>query len=380
MDVHRRNPGAVLGPVVLCILFSGCSFAPGMPGSEPEVWSSRDSLQETDTPGLQAFPVVIDLSELNPEVLRFEAIGLLVQATVSENPMLRANALEALSASPADIGASLRLALADQNRAVRFVAAFLVGTLEMDEIIILVEPLLDDPSQSVRGAAIYALSRCGKPVDRTPLSAMLMSTLSEIRSNAAMVLGELGDPSAIPLLVEVLRYPLRGVSPIQNRIVELQVTEALIKLGKEDAREAVRAALFVPAGEGEITVLACQILGRLQDLSYVNVLLDMAMREGNREEPPEIRLAAARSVADMQPEKAPIHIPLIFVGSQSFQVRMQVASALGSFRGALVQPTLARLLMDENAAVQVAAAGSVLRAIQVPEKEYGEGEESYTGG
>ena len=45
----------------------------------------------------------------------------------------------------------------------------------------------------MKAAAFYAMRRCNKKVDISPLAAMVLSNDPEIRSNAVLVLGEMGD-------------------------------------------------------------------------------------------------------------------------------------------------------------------------------------------
>ena len=73
-------------------------------------------------------------------------------------------------------------------------------------------------------------------------------------------------------------------------------------------------------------------------------------------------MAAATAIARMRPEQAPVRVQMGFVGSDNPALRAQAAGGLGWFRDAQVLPTLASLLEDRNAMVQVAAAGSILRA------------------
>ena len=54
----------------------------------------------------------------------------------------------------------------------------------------------------------------------------------------------------------------------------------MVRLGAENEIEVVRAALFVPEEQSEIAVLACQMIGRLEDQSYAPALMDKAVRRG----------------------------------------------------------------------------------------------------
>ena len=62
------------------------------------------------------------------DTVRARAISILEQASVSPNPRLRANAIEALMYAPkTKLNKAVRAGLVDENLGVRFVAAMMVG-------------------------------------------------------------------------------------------------------------------------------------------------------------------------------------------------------------------------------------------------------------
>ena len=362
MLLRLRIP--MLAALPLTLMLGGCATTPDTEsGSGADLaWGTKE--RSTLEPDMGFRHLQADtVSDATVHELRHSAISLLEQATESTNPLLRANAIEALQHAPAFAEPRLRDALRDRNRGVRFVATMVVGDLEMTALRRDVRPLLDDPSASVRAAAIYAMTRCGADVDPSPLGAMIVSDDLEIRGNSALVLGRLGDATAMPLLRDAMDRTSVRRSIAANRLVELQIAEAMFRLSETaSALQMIRSALFTPAEQGEITVLACQILGELGDAAYRTTLVDKAGRVGERQEPAEIRLAAARAVAILTPEQAPIEPVLSYVGSDAFTIRAQAAHALGYFNDVSVRPTLTTMLHDPNAMVQVAAAGAILRA------------------
>ena len=291
------------------------------------------------------------------------AMAILRQAARSTDPSIRANAIESLLASPGTLEEVVTAGLVDSNRGVRFVAAMCIGRARLSNLSHLVEPLVRDASPSVRAAAIYALRRCGRPADPSVLAAMLRSDDPEIRSNAFAVLGELGDRSAAPMVREALGKGMRRVNPIRVRIVELQGAETLVRLGSEEDIEAIRAALFAPVEQGELSILACQILARVGDQSSVPMLERLIMASGNSARPPEIRLAAAQAIAELG---ARTQIDLLALASNAARspdplVRMQAASVLGRLGGSVAEATLATMLSDPVESVRVTAAGNLAR-------------------
>ena len=115
-----------------------------------EPWSSKNqsvkTMDETATP-IPA-PMLVDGSTVQES-----ALSILLQATKSSQPRLRANAIEALRYAPPNILESVvRESLVDENRGVRFVASMMIGEQRLCNLSLLLEPLLLDGSQSVQAA------------------------------------------------------------------------------------------------------------------------------------------------------------------------------------------------------------------------------------
>ena len=300
-------------------------------------------------------------------VVRENAKALLRQAIESPQPLLRANAIEAV-AGEGKVGDKalarelLQRGLADPNRGVRFVSAMNVGLLPMCEETILVEPLLHDEHPSVKAAAIYTLMRCGRQVDPTPLAAMLTSDDPEVRGNAALVLGELGNPTALPMLRQVAGKGMEAVNPARVRIVELQIAEAQFKLGDRSAADPIRAALFAPPQQSEFAALACQVCGRVEDQAAVAALERLIDANGEDERPPEVRLAAISALGRMRPPR-PQDVAMAegLLQSELPQARAQAAITLARLDQKRSLPAIQPLLSDDDPGVQVAAAGAILR-------------------
>jgi HEAT repeat protein len=293
--------------------------------------------------------------------LRREAVILLRDAAESTNPLLRKHAIEAMQEEPEALLPLVRLGLGDPNPGVRFAAAMLVGKKRLDALAPLCEPLVHDPSHSVRAAAIFALASTDRPVSVSPLGAMIMSSDPEVRGNAAWVIGMLGDPSALPMLREALSVR-HGGSTMRQQIIELQIAEAMVRLGRTEEIEVIRASLFRPSEQAEIIALACLISAELRDEVVVPTLKDLARRIGRQEEPPEVRLAAVQALAQLRPHPALAEIPMEFVTDDRYELRAHAAMAMGWIPEPDLRPLMAALMGDPNALVQVAAAGAVLRS------------------
>jgi HEAT repeat protein len=283
-------------------------------------------------------------------------------AVASGNALERAYAYEAMQVDPRLLLEHGARGVVDDNRGVRFIATMAIGRAMLGELASVVHAGLLDDSESVRAATIYALRSLGEGVDPSPLASMVLSEDPEVRGNAMMVLGMLGNPSAIPLIESSLGEGMRLQNPMRVRITELQAAEALVALGKEEDVEPIRAALFAPVEQGELTVLACDMLGRLGDQQARPMLMRLLLAEGNQRRPPEIRVAAAGALFRLPAPWEPgiEKVLLDQVGAEDPRLRVQVAAALRRVPGEEADRALDRMLADPEPLVRVASAGAIL--------------------
>lgn len=286
----------------------------------------------------------------------------LALASDNEYSLVRAYAFEAMQHAPGLLAELGPRGLVDENRGVRFVTTMAMGRANQRNAAPLIEPGLLDDSASVRAASIYALRSFGEAADPSPLAGMAMSEDPEIRGNATMILGMLGNPSAIPVIEASLGQGMRLQNPMRVRITELQAAEALVSLGDQEDVEPIRAALFAPVEQGELTVLACDILGRLEDQQARPMLMRLILAEGNQRRPPEIRVAAAGAIFRLPGPHEPFlqSILLDAAGGEDPRLRTQAAEALSRVPTPEARRALERLLADEELPVRTAAAGSLL--------------------
>lgn len=296
------------------------------------------------------------------------AVAVLYEAGRSDNPLERANAIEMLEGQVEPLRQAVSKGLVDPNEGVRFAAAMAAARSDLCGIVDQIRPLTTDPSPSVRGAAIAALARCKTGIDQTPLAVMVLGTDRRVRANAAMSLGEIGNPSAAAMLRAAMERPITNEDPMIVRISELELAEALVRLGDRKQLETIRAAFFAPADQGELTALAAQMAGRLDDTVLAPAMLTMATGEGPRKPGPELRLIISEAVLRMRPELAPRLIPLAIEQSSNsmLEVRMQAAAVLGRDQSPVGEATLERLLQDPAPRVRIAAAGAMLRRAGAP--------------
>ena len=309
--------------------------------------------------------------------LRERAIVELSQAALSDSALLRAHALEGMSGAPRRAETVARAALEDVNPGVRSVAAMIIGRLELESSATLAMGLLDDRDARVRAAAIYATRNNGLAVDPSPLASMLASRDPMVQRQAALVLGELGEDSATPLLEEALQRPV-VTNSTQDRLLRLEVANALAKLGRVSALQHLRSALHFRDREAiEAAVLAARFLGQLNDRDSAAQLVELVeygvpntddyakLTDPNHEYiyPPELRLAAAQALADMGFRDG-LYVADTYRAHPSDSVRAQAALLFGTIGSVTCLSRLDTMLADESELVRVSAASSIVKAVR----------------
>ena len=296
------------------------------------------------------------------EELRQAAIERLIVLSSDRNPQIRANAIEALSPVTERVEPIVALALNDQNEGVRSVAAMVAGRRNLATLAPSIRGLVQDESPFVRSSALYALARFGEDVDLTEISRMLLEhPNTRVRSQAAFILGELGEPSAIPLLIQSTITPVQNASTIERKIFRLQTAEALVKLGHQESMDTIRAALYPSRpDELEATALAVQIIGQLRDESSIDQMIYLADPDVDQPMPAEVRLGVASALAKMGHREGAF-VAMSYYDSENIPVRAQAASVLGLTESAQNLGHLEMMLVnDQSPLVQAAAAGGIV--------------------
>lgn len=333
-------------------------ITPGSPsGTGSARRSSRESRSDANRPNrIQQF------SAAERAALREQALSLLVNTAQGGRPEERANALEALTTTPARLASVAESALRDENVGVRAVAAMAVGKAKLTSVASNVRPLLQDDSAFVRASAIFALRRCGVAVDPTSLASLLFDPSPRMRAHAAFILGELGEKSAIGPLREAHSEKMSRSSPSEMRVSDLQIAEARIKLGDEAALADVRSALYPARAEDlEATVLAIQIVGQVKDRASVNRLIELTADKDPSGQmlPGEVRIAAAASLAKLGQPHGSYVAREYFAGQET--MRAQAANLMGETGRPENLQILARMIADPDGRVRVAAASAIVK-------------------
>ncbi len=341
----RRMTGIAVSALAAGVIVSGCA--------QTQATNTRPTRAEPSatTPLVQA------------SIAREDAIDLLVNEAGSDAALVRANAIEALEGVPGRLDEAVARALYDHNEGVRTVAAMVVGRARLEQFALAVDTLRDDPSPFVRASAIYALRRLGRDTDPTPLAGMLLEhNNARVRAHAAFVLGELGERSAMPLLRTASMSPAPRATAGEQRHLELQISEAMIKLGDDKELQTIRAALFPSRPEQlEATALAVQIIGEVGDRGSIDQLIYLAAYRGQGQQvmPAEVRLAIADSLAKLGLRDGAF-IADEYRSSEIDAVRAQSAAVYGRTRQPENLGKLQQMMGDQAAIVRVAAASGVL--------------------
>ena len=349
------------GSMVLVSPLSGCSSGGGKGAS---VSGPRE--QNVGSPRGRVSDEPVTTSDVM--ALRERALVVLMESARSPSPEVRANAIEALSSSPRRLDEVIGDATRDPNIGVRAVAATVIGRERMSRHRGLLTPMLNDPDLRVASSAAYAMARLGDTGWLDTIGRAMSSDRVEVRGHAVFLLGELGDASATPMLRDALRRPPGRVGRPQLRMLELQVAEALTKLGDSGSVDAIRAALYPAQPQDlEAAALAAQILGQIRDMGSRDQLVYLtAERDGQgRFMPAEVRLAAAGALARLGLDRG-MFIATPYLSDPNETLRGQAAYVLGQSWQAgnqtgELKSRLDRLFEDSSARVRVAAAAGVVK-------------------
>lgn len=286
------------------------------------------------------------------------AVQVLLEASRSEDALLRMHAVEGAKSMPNRALPMVQLALEDANPAVRFAALVTTGRLKLDSLGPRALRLSNDAQQPdfVEAAAIFAAYRCGEDADLGRLAAMLWSPDRGMRSNAALLFGLTENPDVVPVLLDAAEAPMDRSQPIDRELVRLQITEALLNLGHEPSLKALRGAAY--STHDEVRILATLMIGRAGDGGMKGNLIGFLAKN-----PIEFRLAAAEALARLGSlEGLPVMMEAAAMPAATLrsQAAFALAQAADDPRAAA---QLMRLLDDPDAMVRIAAAAATLETL-----------------
>ncbi len=289
------------------------------------------------------------------------AVELLMTMTSSPHAEVRANAIEALESETTRLEPVVAIALDDPNEGVRSVAAMVAGKTSLESLLPTLRTLRGDSSPYVRASAIFALTRMGDAVDPSELAEILFQAEnSRVRAHVAYILGELGDRSAIPMLKQAYMDRARNSTAIEQKLLRLQIAEAIVKLGDDESIDTIRAALYPSRPEElEATALAVQIIGQLRDRGSIDQLIYLVSDTADYTMPAEVRLAIATALASMGLNEGG-YVADEYIDNALPMIRAQAASVYGHTGQMQNLGKLDGLMRDSSVLTRVSAAGAVL--------------------
>ena len=284
--------------------------------------------------------------EVDPQLL-VSARQEIAQAFQSNDPVLRANALEAAQDAldaPAARDLILR-GLGDGAPLVRFAAAMAAGHMRLKDAYQPLLKLVNDDEVRVRIGVRYALHRLGDTRFSHDLERTAQDPDPFIRADTAMVLGMLNEPSAL----KILRQMQNDEAPV----VRLQVAEAMWRLGDEQGLQSLTAASISKFSDDQI--IATQALAGPKDRRVIEHLRGKLTSDW-----PEITLVAARGMGELGSDEG---YGVALAGARSSDPRHKSLASLafGAIGRADAQAYLAPLLRDPNSGVRLASATGILQ-------------------
>jgi HEAT repeat protein len=312
---------------------------------------------------------------LDAERAYVDARATLLQAADSSDPVTRAHAMEALARTLGEQAGNVFVeGLDDENPLVRFSAAMAIGDVAYAPA---EEKLLDmaqqaEPDRRVLTAIVYALHKLGNDRFATQLGRLLFDEAKEVRANAAMAMGKMGEPSAIEPLRKLLRDE-------QDIAVQMEVVEAMAALGDEASKHLLEA--YTKTQFVDDRLRAIQALARVQSDRAPLVFADLA----EPDQVPPVRVAATGALAQVQVQRVPDELydycvraargprTMLEKGfarsddvTEMSVLRLQrlAARSLGRMDRPAAVDVLRPLLEASDGSVRVAAAMSILRLLR----------------
>ncbi|MCK4569185.1 MAG: HEAT repeat domain-containing protein, partial [Bacteroidales bacterium] len=200
------------------------------------------------------------------------------------------------------------------------------------EIEILVEELNEPIGWKVRWYKFNELKKYGD-LSVTPMIAFLTSDNPENQENAARLIGEMGDTSAIRPLYELLDHPWENVRTCAIR--------SLAMLGDEKIIPVLTGRLQFETDAFPRAVIY-DVLGNMQAREAWGILVDGSM---NNE--PWARLSAVKAMAKIYPDSTAQYLTPLLSHEHSW-IRSDAAAVANQIQDEETLPYLEKLLNDDN--------------------------------
>lgn len=318
----------------------------------------------------------------DPTLAIIDARTQLYQAADNSNPAYRSNAIEALAEVEGyKAGGVFKQALDDPKPLVRFAAAMAIGdakyTPALEKLLKMANPSERlEPDKRVFCAVIYALHQLGNDDYAGELGELMFDEQEEVRADAVLAMGKMGDASAIGPLNTLL-------TDERKENVKLVIVEALALLG--DQKSAAMLETHIRRRFIEDQLIAINAMAESPSSRSPHVLYNTMMRV---KEEVIVRCAAAASLAKIgHPEEYGYRLcvnalehPREIMREKSGEnrpitrmdvVRLQqiAALSLGDMERNDAVAVLLPALKLEEPSVRIAAARSILKLLGTPEPE-----------
>jgi HEAT repeat protein len=299
-------------------------------------------------------------------------------ASEGELASIQMNALEALGQTLGTrAGGTYMQALSDRNPFVRFAAAMAIGDCRYAPAKDRVSDMAAkaEPNRIVLCAVIYAAHVLGNTQHSGQLGALLFDREYEVRASAALVMGRMGEPSAIA--------PLKRLLAIETvELVRIQAQESMAILGDPAAAMRIEAATKVPA---DAQLPAIDALGRIAARGDTNSWRALRVLENllPASNPPRVRITAAGALAragEVDDEAYALCVLAVrrpgelmggpagarglrHPGVEEVMLQRLAAISLGMMKRTAAVDVLHPLLNHSDGALRVAAAMAILKLL-----------------
>ncbi|HWE95265.1 MAG TPA: HEAT repeat domain-containing protein [Tepidisphaeraceae bacterium] len=267
------------------------------------------------------------------------------------DPVVRIHALEAIRLTTGnEHKADIIRCLSDPEAIVRFAAALAAGELRLHEAHDALLAIAEDRSENVRVAVRFALHRIGDTHLSHQLEKMAQDPNPVVRTHTALVLGLIGEPSALGIL-RVMRRD-------HDATVRQQAAESMWRLHDDAALQDLVGLTVSKYYDDQM--FAMLALAAPRDTRIRQYLRGGLIAESDGKNTiNEVPLAAARGMGMLGSDEG-YGVALQGAQSPDYRSRVLAAFAFGAIGRPDSQGVLGKLLKDQDPNVRIAAAAGIL--------------------
>ena len=281
-----------------------------------------------------------------------EAARITLESLSDDDPSIRVMAIEVVATiGQVKMMPRVERLLHDKFVQVRFAAALAVGDLQYSLARKSVQQLLKDRDPNVKIAASYTMIKLGYPQYAKVFKKAITSKNQTVRANSALLLGKIGDRSALDLLHWSMKQ-----DDSDDKVL-FQAAESIAMLGDEEIIPKLWAMLISVYADDR--VMGIKAMGYFRTVKAKNAIITML------DDPIlEVRLAAAEQLGALgdtigEREVLDVFEKNLTAGMEKEDIEianMRVALAIGQIGTKSLVKYLPQLLKDESKSVRIAAA------------------------